>query len=126
MAGEFVEKARGLGRRARRVELALQWENVVVQPRQQFPLATAAGRVLREMRVDIDESGTNHRAGGQIDPVDRVHALAPVQGIVIAYLNDHTRGGIDDHRPVAPCPEFPKRRRVEELAAQTEQNFGGG
>ena len=76
--------------------------------------------------MDVDEAGTDHRAGGKIGPSDEFRALLAVKRIVVADLDDHARRRIDDHRPVAPRPELPESRRVEELTAQTEQNFGGG
>ena len=67
--GDFVKKLRSFGARLRACELAFDRENVLAQPREQFAFAAGDGRILRQMRVTVDEARENRR-GPVVDPAD--------------------------------------------------------
>src|SRR5437763_1426396 len=59
IAHQFVKKPWRFRSRFRSSKLALDWEDMLPQPRKQLAFPARDDRVLRQMRVAIDQSGKN-------------------------------------------------------------------
>src|ERR1041385_2303839 len=113
-----MEKLRRLGTRFRAGELAFHRENVLTQPWKQFTLTSRDGRILRQMRMAIDEPGENcHWAA--IQPANWFWTLHPAKVIIIARFGDTPI--FDNDGAATSAAEGAKFRCINQETADAEQ-----
>ena len=117
IAHQFVKKPWRFRSRFRSSKLALDWEDMLPQPRKQLAFPARDDRVLRQMRVAIDQSGKNCHSSS-VEPTNGVRS-APAQIIIVAAFRNLPV--VDDHSAVGAAAQSAEFWRVDQEAAEAER-----